>query len=1404
MKRSLVAVFILLFSAGQIMAAETVVFKDPWSKQGVNISNANKGGLELTFSVGQYMLEDKLVEGKSAKAIKMNGCILPIGAGYPDLPVVSNYVAVPNGATPKITVLSYREEKYQNIDIAPGIEIPTEQDKVFKPLAKNTEVYSKNEFFPSDFVIHSEVQKMRGVDVFIISFAPFRYNPVTKELVVRRDMKVSVTFEGGKGEFGDDLYRHPMFERILQQNIVNYSSIQPSRYSQIHDQAMAAEKSGGKETGQFEYIILIPDDPIFIAWADTLKQFRKKQGIKTGVFTTTEIGGNTPAIVEAFIDNAYNTWTIKPLAVLMMSDLGSTGKVYGLTSSHFMAHPSTFPDYVSDNVFADINITDALSTWSNGGAPEMVFARMPAQTAAQCSIMVKKIINYEKSPPASATFYNAPLSACGWQTDRWFGICTEIVRGFLVNKLGKTPAQQYNVVAGYTAPAVGAAWSSTDPSALVTAYGPTGEGYIPATVPSINWNSGSAAGVVTAINSGCFIVMHRDHGNYTGWGEPAFTSANIPSLTNANHTFVFSINCQTGAFQYTTAPGTFSELFHRSNYGALGVMCATEVSYSFVNDALIMGIMDGMWPNFNSTNNWDVPNAGSGQTYDRYTEDLRPAFAMVSGKWHLMTQTYTDAAIPADYKEFTCHLFHVFGDPFMTFCSQIPDTFNLTFNSTIPTGTQTFSVNVKNKAGTNILGALVGLYMPTNSPEIVTSGLTDASGNVSFTINPLLDGTLYVTATKANFVRKETFATVNAGTPTKPVVTKLFDGAKLPDLRPYLTFVSTDPQSNPIDYRVIWDTTANFNSLLIDSSTTATYASGTPVTFQFPANLTAGRTYWWKVKGRDPAGTNLFGQESDIRSFTINTDIPAGTVCWMHTKGGQFACDTYTGAAAAQGDSVILAVPSSGSGTLINENFEGGAVLPAGWTTAETNNNAYDWNFSSAGATLPPAPGVNYPRIVYPSIGAAVALDNDDIISPARNIHPQATNLYLKYGWGMDWYIAGDSLTTLVRFFSGGLWGSWTKIGSTKAADGSGTDSLNLASYLPKDSIQVKWRFSYPGTRGGQDAAIDNVLIVNIYNIPNTNGAMTSGPVYYKDITKAETVSRSSYKWGKILWRKKAAADSIGVQVEYCNNNVWALVPDAVLANNSKGFFNQASAVDSMTLVALDTLTYDSLRVVANLYRPASKATANPVLYDIEFARPGYLAPSAVSLSYFAAFVQNNKASVQWRTESEQDCYQWVIERSASPDGQFTELGRLDGNGTSNQPHEYTYNDAAVLSPGVYYYRITEISQSGDKTVYGPVSALIGQGAPAEYALQAAYPNPSQRAATIKYSLKQPGQTLLKLYNVLGEEIKTLVNARQSADYYQVTWDGRDNKGRQVSNGIYFYKLVSGNYSATRKLTVLR
>lgn len=194
--------------------------------------------------------------------------------------------------------------------------------------------------------------------------------------------------------------------------------------------------------------------------------------------------------------------------------------------------------------------------------------------------------------------------------------------------------------------------------------------------------------------------------------------------------------------------------------------------------------------------------------------------------------------------------------------------------------------------------------------------------------------------------------------------------------------------------------------------------------------------------------------------------------------------------------------------------------------------------------------------------------------------------------------------------------------------------------------------------------------------------------------------------------------------------------------------------------------------------------------------------PGSVELTSFTfAIGSENAIRLNWMTASELDNVAWEIERSTDNEN-FAKVGEIKVDGANQYGAKYSYTDVAP-SAGLYYYRIADVSLSGAKTYHGPISVFVGR--PTIYALAQNYPNPvSTSATTIKYALKNPGSTSLKIFNLLGEEVKTLVNAKQDANFYSVYWDGKDNSGREVSNGVYFYKLSSGNFTATKKMMVLR
>jgi hypothetical protein len=94
--------------------------------------------------------------------------------------------------------------------------------------------------------------------------------------------------------------------------------------------------------------------------------------------------------------------------------------------------------------------------------------------------------------------------------------------------------------------------------------------------------------------------------------------------------------------------------------------------------------------------------------------------------------------------------------------------------------------------------------------------------------------------------------------------------------------------------------------------------------------------------------------------------------------------------------------------------------------------------------------------------------------------------------------------------------------------------------------------------------------------------------------------------------------------------------------------------------------------------------------------------------------------------------------------------------------------------------------------------------APSVYALSKNYPNPFNPTTTIDYSIPQAGNVELVIYNTAGQKIRTLINQMQDASFYKVVWDGRDESGQSVASGIYFYRLVAGNFSKIEKMTLIK
>jgi len=93
---------------------------------------------------------------------------------------------------------------------------------------------------------------------------------------------------------------------------------------------------------------------------------------------------------------------------------------------------------------------------------------------------------------------------------------------------------------------------------------------------------------------------------------------------------------------------------------------------------------------------------------------------------------------------------------------------------------------------------------------------------------------------------------------------------------------------------------------------------------------------------------------------------------------------------------------------------------------------------------------------------------------------------------------------------------------------------------------------------------------------------------------------------------------------------------------------------------------------------------------------------------------------------------------------------------------------------------------------------------PTEFGLRQNYPNPFNPVTTIQYALPKASDVKIEIYNILGQRVRMLVNEHQDPGYKMVHWDGKDDRGVEVSSGIYLYRIQAGDFEKCKKMTLLK
>jgi len=244
-----------------------------------------------------------------------------------------------------------------------------------------------------------------------------------------------------------------------------------------------------------------------------------------------------------------------------------------------------------------------------------------------------------------------------------------------------------------------------------------------------------------------------------------------------------------------------------------------------------------------------------------------------------------------------------------------------------------------------------------------------------------------------------------------------------------------------------------------------------------------------------------------------------------------------------------------------------------------------------------------------------------------------------------------------------------------------------------------------------------------------------------------------------------------------------------IAATISSGVVVNSITYNSPTQVTLNVNTVSSTPGLKNVIitNPDGQSVSNSVIFEI-------IAP--VNISSFNYSVDKRNVTLKWVTVTELNNKGFDIERMKIG-GQWEKSGYVEGHGTSNQQHEYIYKDLK-LETGKYNYRLKQIDYNGTYERFY-MQGVVSVGIPVSADLFQNYPNPFNPLTKIDFNLPDDGIVSLKVYDIIGKEMVSIVSDFKKAGYYTVEFDAS-----RMASGVYFYKLITGNFTRVKKMLVVK
>ena len=687
---------ILFFLPSTITIAETKNISIENSEK-ISFNYVSDHELIISFTP-QDIIQDKLISENGQFTtfhIPNKGFIGNLGK--PQLPLITKMIAVPTkNITIKILNSQIGESKFVG-KIYPAQSPQLDNGK-----------YEKNEFIIDEPFYQQDIEypgilsdivyngKIRDINFIKIEFYPIQYNPKKETATIYNEINIELSWESIDYLSVESDFSHSLFTKIYENTFSNWQG--------FIDNTQLIEKTqeSGSEIQDLGCDYIIITHPDFYSEISELANWKHAKGYKTHLVDTT-VTGSTPSAIKQYIQDAYDTWEPRPSYLLLVGD------------AEFI--PPSSNSTGTDLYYATVDGSDYF--------PDIFYGRIPVDSPQEVELIVDKIITYEQTPPSLESFYENFVVAAYFQDDE--------LDGYETRRFVRTSEEirDYMLSINYHVERIYCTESYVNPTHYNNGYYGNGELLPPELLrPTFPWD-GDTDDIINAIESGIFILNHRDHGFEYGWGDPYFDTSNVSGLTNGELLpVVFSINCLTGRFDDMEC---FAEEFLRKDEGgAVAVFAATRESYSGYNDFLCRGFYDAQWQDFDIEVGTDIAMYTLGELLNY-------------GKVY-MTQTWGN---PWGYEDYTFELFHVFGDPTMEVWTAFPEDLVVDHPDMVQYGSSNVEVYVEDGYGSPVERALVCLIQENG---FYAKSLTDKDGYAKLEIEVEETNNVTLLVTAHNFL----------------------------------------------------------------------------------------------------------------------------------------------------------------------------------------------------------------------------------------------------------------------------------------------------------------------------------------------------------------------------------------------------------------------------------------------------------------------------------------------------------------------------------------------------------------------------------------------------------------------------------------------------------------------------